>query len=266
VDYLANAEVGLPFMTGHEMLAGPVNHVLPDWDLLAGATTAMGVLAAVLRRRQGNGGTYAEVPLSDVAVSAVGTLGWLSEAAAAGDRPRYGNHIFGNFGVDFPTGDGHHVMVVALTGGQWRALCDATGTTEIFPALEAAIDMDLADEANRFKFRETIVGILNPWFLARDHEEVALALTKGHVLWAPYRRMSEAARNAVSGDGPGTLLHQPGVGPVVATRTAIRSPLGRETPEIAVPLGSDTADVLTGALGLSNADLGRLIDTGVVGD
>jgi 2-methylfumaryl-CoA isomerase len=226
----------------------------------------MGVLAAVLRRYQGNGGTYAEVTLSDVAVAAVGTLGWLSEAASTGDRPRNGNHIFGNFGVDFPTSDGHRVMVVALTEGQWRALCSATGTAQTFRALEAAFGVNLADESVRYKFRETIVGILKPWFLARDHEEVARELAKAQVLWAPYRRMSEAARECASSrGGPGMLLEQPGVGAVVATRSAIRSSLGRETAEIAAPLGSDTEDILVGTLGLTSKELGRLIDSGVVG-
>jgi hypothetical protein len=92
-------------------------------------------------------------------------------------------------------------------------------------------------------------------------------MTKVQVLWAPYRRMREAARECASGrDGPGMLLQQPGVGAVVATRSAIRSSLGRETAEIASPLGSDTEDILVGTLGLTNSrELGHLIDRGVVG-
>src|SRR5208337_3142861 len=41
VDYTVNAAVGLPFMTGPADSTGPVNHVLPAWDLLAGAQAAL---------------------------------------------------------------------------------------------------------------------------------------------------------------------------------------------------------------------------------
>ena len=36
VDYTVNSAIGIPFMTGPVGEAGPVNHVLPAWDLMAG--------------------------------------------------------------------------------------------------------------------------------------------------------------------------------------------------------------------------------------
>ena len=38
--------------------------------------------------------------------------------------------MYGTFGVDFVAADGDRVMVVALTGRQWQALCDATGVAD----------------------------------------------------------------------------------------------------------------------------------------
>jgi 2-methylfumaryl-CoA isomerase len=37
VDYTVNCAVGVPMRTGRADDATPVNHVLPAWDLLAGA-------------------------------------------------------------------------------------------------------------------------------------------------------------------------------------------------------------------------------------
>ncbi|MGB2201688.1 MAG: CoA transferase, partial [Pseudooceanicola atlanticus] len=36
VDYTVNAAMGLPYMTGPAECDGPVNHVLPAWDLISG--------------------------------------------------------------------------------------------------------------------------------------------------------------------------------------------------------------------------------------
>jgi 2-methylfumaryl-CoA isomerase len=55
----------------------------------------------------------------------MGHLGFLAEAQLGTERQRAGNHLYGAFGADFPCADRRRVMVVALTGKQWSALCDA---------------------------------------------------------------------------------------------------------------------------------------------
>ena len=52
VDYTVNAATGFPLITGPEGLDGPVNHVLPAWDVACGLYAAVGLLAAVRRRRE----------------------------------------------------------------------------------------------------------------------------------------------------------------------------------------------------------------------
>jgi len=94
-------------------------------------TAVTGLLAALHRRTMTGEGSYMRVALADVALAAVASMGWLAEAEERGsDRPRQGNYLYGSFGVDFTTSDQRHVMVVALTTHQWRALCTATGTAE----------------------------------------------------------------------------------------------------------------------------------------
>ena len=71
VDYTVNAAVGLPAMTGPACPAidVPVNHVLPAWDLLAGAHAALALLAAERDRRASGRGHEVQVPLGDVAIA-----------------------------------------------------------------------------------------------------------------------------------------------------------------------------------------------------
>jgi 2-methylfumaryl-CoA isomerase len=91
VDYTVNAAVGVPLMTGPSDSSAPVNHVLPAWDLLAGAYGAFALLAAERDRRQTGGGREIRLALSDIAAATLGNLGQVAEVAQQGDRPRSGN-------------------------------------------------------------------------------------------------------------------------------------------------------------------------------
>lgn len=266
VDYTVNAGIGLPDMTGPEVLGAPVNQVLPAWDLLAGMTAATGVLAALHQRRTTGQGAKLELALNDVALSAVGGLGWFAEVELAGaPRPRQGNHIYGSFGLDLSTADGTRVMVAALTAGQWSALCDATDSVEVFAALEGALGVDLREEGARYHWRDAIAGILSPWFAARTHEEVAAALDDARVLWGPFRTMDQALRDAQATEASVvTRLHQPGIGDMAATANPLRWDERLVPPTPAPRLGEDTDEVLTSVLGLSDTELGRLHDEHVI--
>ncbi|MEU1981997.1 CoA transferase [Nocardia sp. NPDC019395] len=265
VDYTVNAGVGIPDMTGTGGAAEPVNHVLPAWDLLAGASAALGVLAAVSRREQTGAGSRLDIALADVALSAVGSMGWLAEAEQHGDRAPHGNHLFGSFGTDFATADGRRVMVVALTEGQWRALCEATGTAPVFSALESALGTDLREESARYELRETIASILRPWFAARSLDELTDLLTRARVLWGPYRSMSEAAALArADPDSVARPVHQPGIGEMLATGYPLRWEDHSSAPVPAPRFGADTDEVLAQTLGLTAHEIGRLHDQRVV--
>ena len=51
LDYTVNCAVGLPQITGSGHDEAPVNHVLPAWDISAGLTAAVAILAAERHRR-----------------------------------------------------------------------------------------------------------------------------------------------------------------------------------------------------------------------
>ncbi|WAP60421.1 CoA transferase [Streptomyces sp. S465] len=267
VDYTVNAEAGVPLITGGEDWAGPVNHVLPAWDLIAGLSVATGVLAALHQRARTGRGSYIELALSDVALAGVANLGWLSEAAdRQGERPRQGNHVYGSFGVDFTCRDGERVMVVALTEGQWRALRTVTGTAEVFTALETALQANLADESERYRLRETIAAVIRPWFAARDLAQVGKELDTARVLWGRYRGMADVVgdhrreAHAVLAD-----VELPCGRPAITARSPLRFD-GDHGPAGECPaLGRDTETVLAEVLGLTAAEIGGLYDRRVIG-
>lgn len=265
VDYTVNAEVGVPGLTGPAELPGPVNHVLPAWDLLTGMTAATGLLAALRRRDRGGQGSFLQLALADVAAASVANLGWLSQASELGaDRERDGNYLYGSFGTDFATSDGQRVMIVALTPGQWAALRTATDSDRVFAALEEALGADLDTDADRYLHREAIAGILRPWFAARTLAETARELDAARVLWGRYRGMHELVAGLTE---PGVLARadQPGIGRVISARSPLRlgSEYGRVT--AAPRLGEHTDEVLTEVLGLGDAELGVLHDRRIVG-
>ncbi|MEV4604596.1 CoA transferase [Amycolatopsis sp. NPDC049253] len=263
LDYTVNAAVGVPDLTGPAEFSGPVNHQLPAWDLLTGSQAATAVLAGLLHRASTGEGSYAEIALSDVALGAVADLGWLGEARLSGqDRPKQGNHIYGSFGTSFRTADGVHVIVVAMTRRQWRALQEATGTTEALSRVGERAGLDLDVEENRYLLRNELVAVLAPWFAERDVDAVTGAFADTSVLWQRYRSLTE-----VAADGGHLLeeVHQPGIGPVVTARGAVRWPA--DPPDSVAPapvLGADTEAVLSEELGLGQAEIAKLVDEGVI--
>jgi len=72
VDYTVNAAVGVPYMTGHSDDERPVNHVLPAWDLMAGAYSAFALLAAERERQASGRGRELRLALSDLAAATLG--------------------------------------------------------------------------------------------------------------------------------------------------------------------------------------------------
>lgn len=246
VDYTVNAGAGFPWLTGPENWAGPVNHVLPAWDVTTGMLAAISLLAADRHRRLTGEGQLAEVSLAEVATAVAGHLGLLAEAKLVEEpRGRFGNDLYGSYARDFRTADGRHVMVCALTPRQWRSLAEATGLAPAFAALEAAQDVDLADEGERFRHRREITALLEPWLGGRTLAEVARAFDQAGVLWGPYRTFKELVA-----EDPGAA--DPPASPVAFG--AFPRPPAPPAPEI----GADTAAVLAGELGIDDARIAEL--------
>ncbi|MBS1883087.1 MAG: CoA transferase [Actinobacteria bacterium] len=269
LDYTVNSASGFPLASGPRDLAGPLNSLLPSWDLVAGGMAAVGLLAAERRRARSGEGELIRLALSDVAFATVGNLGRIAEAALDPAEPRRdGNHVYGAFGHDFETRDGRNVMVVAISHRQWVALRDATGIAERCVGIELASAADLDTESGRYAARDLIAAVLRPWFAERDLATVREQFAGTGVCWGPYQTFRQLLEEdpRCSTDNPMfEAVEQPGVGTYPMPGSPLRfAAAGRAAVKPAPALGEHTEEILAEILGLSAAEIGRLHDTGVV--
>jgi len=270
VDYTVNCAAGYPYLTGPEDAQGPINHVMPSWDVTTGLTAAVSLLAADRERRRTGSGCEIRVPLSDVAFAMLGNLGQIAEVQTSGrDRPRVGNAVYGTFGRDFATAEGRRVMLVAVTRRQWSALVDALELKEDVARLEQHRGADFADdEGARFTHRAALFTLIEARVATRTMAELGRRFEKTAVCWGEYRTVLEALRNdpRLSTANPlfadvrhpsGETYLTPGFPGSVMSET-------RRPPSSAPSLGAHTDEVLADVLKLSGTEIGKLRDAGLV--
>ena len=269
VDYTVNPAIGFPVITGPSDTRQPVNHVFPAWDAIAGNMLATAILAAERHRTRHGAGQLVTLALKDVGLAMLGHLGMIAEVMVNdSDRGRYGNYLYGAFGRDFVTSDGERVMVVGLTDMQWSTLVTATGMADAVATLAVRSGLDLTDEGNRFREREAIASLLEPWFATRTLSDTRTALDAARVTWAPYRTVRQAIADDADlsvANPMFAMLHQPGVGDTLAAATPLDFGAVARVPVAPAPsLGAHTDEILRDLLGLSDGEIGRLHDDGIV--
>ncbi|MEE2688995.1 MAG: CoA transferase [Pseudomonadota bacterium] len=269
LDYTVNARAGFPLVTGPVDGDGPVNHVMPVWDVVTALAASNAVLVAERHRRDTGEGQYVRIALADSAFAMLSHLGYVAEAQInENDRPVTGNHVFGTFGCDFPTSDSRRVMITAFTPRHWSALLEATGTADRFEALAVEHDVDLRREEERYALREIIEAELEPWFAARSLSEVGAALDAVGACWGPYQTFRQAVTDDpdLSTNNPMfEEIDQPGIGRYLAAGSFIEFGAIPREPVVPAPqLGADTEAVLIEKLGLTEGEIGVLREDGVI--
>jgi 2-methylfumaryl-CoA isomerase len=269
VDYTVNPSSGFALATGPVGYGRPTNHVLPAWDITTGLHAAIAVLGGERSRRNTGEGAFATISLANIAMAMVANLGYLAQAQLTDkDRVSTGNDLYGAFGRDFPTADGRRIMVVAISLRQWQSLVEATGIGPHLPAIEAALGVDLDDEGDRFEARDAIAAFIAPWVSRRTLTEVKEAFDAHRVCWGPYQTFRQLASEDARCSSANPLfheVHQPGIGDVLIPGSPIIETLSsRPEPRPAPVLGQHTTEVLADMLGLSDAEIGRLHDRGIV--
>jgi len=269
VDYTVNPATGFPWATGPRHLSVPFNHLLPAWDAITGTLAAGGLLAAERHRTRTGEGQLVRVALSDVAFAMVGNLGKIAEAQICRrERPKDGNYLYGAFGRDFLTKEGRRIMIVALTLRQWRSLVEATGLGEAFETLERMLGVDLDAEGDRFVAREVIGAILKSWTTSRTLDEIRDVFDANGVCWGPYQTFMQL----VDGDPRCSTenpifeeVEQPGIGTYLMAGSPLEFSEVERVPVAPAPmLGEHTEEVLADVLGLTDPEIGRLEDDGVI--
>ena len=269
VDYTVNPATGFPWATGPRHLSVPFNHLLPAWDAITGALATTSLLAAERTRTRTGTGQYVQLAVSDTAIWMVGNLGKIAEVQINHhERVKDGNYLYGAFGRDFSTKDGHRVMIVALTQRQWHNLVEATGLADTFDAIARMMNVDLNQEGDRFAARELLGATLKPWVLARTLDELRETFDRHGVSWGPYQTFTELVDRDPRCSTANPMfaeVEQPGIGTYLMPGSPLAfSDAERLPPRRAPLLGEHTDEVLAGVLGLSDAEIGRLHDQVIV--
>jgi 2-methylfumaryl-CoA isomerase len=267
VDYTVNAASGFPLVTGHG--GAPVNHVLPAWDIAAGLYLATALLAAERHRRRNGEGQEVVLALSDVMLATMGNLGYIADVQINGSaRPAIGNDLYGSFGRDFATADGHRVMIIALTPRQWRAIGTATGLADRLRMIGPMMDVDLDTEAGRYEARDAIAAVLARWCASRSLDEIRRAFAGTGVLWGDFQDFRQLVREDPRCSEANPLfatVDQPGIGRYLMPGLPLDFSAQARMPARPAPrLGEHTDLVLAEVLGLSSAEIGRLHNDGIV--
>ena len=269
LDYTVNCALGYPLVTGPVDHDGPVNHVLPAWDLVCGQTAALGLLAADRNRLRHGVGADMSLALSDVAIAAVAALGHVGEAQINGtERQRYGNDLYGAFGAEFRTADDERVYAVGISPKQWRSLLEATDSAAAVAAVESAGGYDFDDEGDRFRARAEVIACVAPWIAAHPLVEVAARFDELGVCWGRYQSFLQLVDEDPRCSTESELFRevdQPGIGTYLSPGSPIAF-AGRlpKEPMPAPRLGQHTDEILADSLGLTGAEIGALHDAGVV--
>jgi 2-methylfumaryl-CoA isomerase len=266
VDYTVNAASGFPLVTGPG--GGPVNHVLPAWDIAAGLYLATALLAAERHRSRTGAGQEVTAALADAMLAMVGHLGYVGDVHINGRaRPAIGNDLYGSFGRDFATADGRRVMIIALTPRQWRALGRVTGLADKLAMVGQMMEVDLDTEAGRYEARDAIAALLARWCAGKTLAEIAAAFAGSGVLWGPFQDFVELVRDDPRCSAANPLfaeIDQPGIGRYPMPGLPFDfSAMPREATRPAPRLGEHTDRVLSEVLGLPDAEIARLHDSGI---
>jgi len=270
VDYTVNAAVGVPAMTGPPEDPRPVNHVLPAWDLLTGAYAAFTLVSAAHARAEDGRGRDIRIALSDVAIATLGHLGQVAEVVTRGtDRPKVGNALYGAFGRDFHTADGHRLMVVAITPRQWSGLLAALDLSARVGALETKLGVRFDQhEGARFEHRDQLIPLIADAIQRRAAADLIAAFEAHSVCWSRYQTLHEAIAKDpyFSAANPilSSVAHQSGHEYLTPGASANIVSEPREATSPAPRLGRDTDEVLRSVLELSSDQIAGLHDDGLV--
>jgi CoA:oxalate CoA-transferase len=156
-------------------------------DVSTGVWAALGVLAALERRRQTGRGDTLSVSLADVCLyMQYSQLGMF--AAEPELVRRNANHSVVSCTPVFETADGR-IIATILHDRHWRALCTLLGRPDVLARA------DLADNAARCRLQGEIERLLNPDFAQRSRAAWIVILRDERIPCGPERTYAEVARD-----------------------------------------------------------------------
>jgi len=269
LDYTVNCAVGFADANGRLENDDPANYLLPAWDNITGQMAAVALLAAERHRRLKGEGQLVKIALKDVALATTGHLGNIAEVSINhNERERVGNYLYGAFGRDFMTRDRERVMIVGLTPRQWQGIKASMNIGQAIAELEKRLGVDLDEEGERYRAREAIAQLIEPWFAQLKYSEIVPVFDEHGVCYGPYRSFKQMvdSDDDCSLDNPlFTMVDQPGIGEYLMPSSPIRFAKIENLSAAPAPLlGEHTDQILAEDLGLSESEIGLLHDNQIV--
>jgi formyl-CoA transferase len=258
---VAEAASGLRHMNGFP--GGPPPRLaLSLGDSLAGMFAAQGALAALYRRTVTGEGQVVDAALTEACL-----------AVQESTIPDYdvGGVVRGPSGTRlegiapsniYPTADGSWVVIAANQDTVFRRLCAAMGQPEL------AFEERFADHISRGRNQDELDKIIGDWAVQRQPADVIATLSAAGVISGPINTVAEVvvdpqlrARGMIADhwdERIGRNVKGPGVVPVLSESPGTIRFAGSVAP------GQHNADVYTGLLGRTAAELQALEEEGVL--
>ena len=186
-DPIAQAMCGMMSVTGEpDDMAGtkPQRVGVAVVDLMSGQYAAIGILAALLHRKQTGAGQHIDIGLLDVGVASMANIGSAYLGAGVVSKRNGGVHPSVMPSQVFECADGY-VIVAAANDAQFRKLCEAAGRPGI------AADERFATNSARVRNRTIIAPLLEEIFRSRTVADWTGALPKFGVSCGPIYSMDQ---------------------------------------------------------------------------
>lgn len=261
-DFMIQGLGGLMSLTGRsegEDGAGPVKVGVALTDILTGLYSTSAILAALAHRDQGGAGQHIDMALLDVQVACLANqaMNYLT----TGVSPRRLGNAHPNIVPyqDFPTADGDFILTVG-NDSQFRKFAEVAGQPQW------AIDPRFASNKQRVAHRAELIPLIRQATVFKTTAEWVAALEGAGVPCGPINDVAQVfADPHVQFRGLRVDLPHALGGTVPQVASPIRlsaTPVEyRRAPPL---LGEHTLEVLTGLLGLSEAEVMTLREAGVL--
>ncbi|MFV2177719.1 CaiB/BaiF CoA transferase family protein [Actinomadura sp. LOL_016] len=262
-DGIFQALSGMMSVSGHPdgtPGAGPMKSGLSLIDILTGLYTATALLAALRHRDRTGTGQHLDVSLLDCGIAAMSH--YAQNFLVSGDVPeRRGNGGFGGIPSQaFECADGEQFFIVATTNPQFGRACRAIGRPDLIE------DPRFATISARIENRLELLKELRAVFAQRDARHWIEVLDAADVPVSPVNDIrsalsDEQVRHRELEIGMTHVEH----GAIPSLRYPIRMS-GSPVDEYTAPptLGENTREILSGLLGLDEAEIADLAAQGVI--
>lgn len=258
-DMVVQAISGAMSLTGEEG-GRPLRSGIPVGDLAAGLHAAVGVLAALERRRQTGEGDYIDISMLDCLVSMLNYQATYYLHSGVLPKPQGTGHDSVPTYRTFTAGDGQDIVTTANTERMWVSMATVLGLPELVD------DPRFRTNTDRLRNKEALWELIEPAFLAKPAAEWVRLFNESSIPVALVQSVPDALRDPQVAHREMVLKLRDGDGAEVSVLgNPIKFERAARTEHGFPPaLGADAVDVLRGSGGFDDAAIDDLFERGIV--